>query len=106
MSLEHSGYLFRRLAFFENFPEERPQKSCSFYFATEFSGNVEHGFYFPEPPNQSLDKAPLLRSCGALREELILVNTWKTVELSQKVYQTLFRKSITLAVSHLINYLA
>ena len=106
MSLEHSGYLFRRLAFSENFPEERFQKSCSFYFPAEFSGNVEHGFYFPEPPTQSRAKAPLLRSCGALREELILVNTWKTVELSQKVYQTLFRKSITLAVSHLRNYLA
>lgn len=64
--LEHSSYLFRRLAFFENYPEERAQKSCSFYFPTEFSGNVERGFYFPDPPTQSRAKAPLLSGHVAL----------------------------------------
>ena len=66
LCLKHSGYLFRRLAFFENYPEERPQKSCSFYFPREFSGNVEHGFYFPETPTQSRAKAPLLSGHVAL----------------------------------------
>ena len=87
--LEHSSYLFRRLAFFENYPEERPQKSCSFYFPTEFSGNVGRWtwFLFPRPAySVSCQGSASKWSCGALCGEFILVNTWKTVELSQKVY--------------------